>query len=44
MAAESYSGGGAETVDATKLIQGALYEGIMKSGARKIVKPIIRFS
>lgn len=34
VAAESSSGDGAETVDATKLIQGALCEGIMKSGAQ----------
>lgn len=44
VAAESSSGDRAETVDAAKLIQGALCEGIMKSGARKIVKLIIRFS
>ena len=44
VAAKAYSGDGAQTVDATKLIEGALYGGVMKSGARKMVKLIIRFS
>ncbi|XP_057542037.1 protein COFACTOR ASSEMBLY OF COMPLEX C SUBUNIT B CCB4, chloroplastic [Amaranthus tricolor] len=34
VAAESSIGGEAETVDATKLIQGTLYKGIMKSNAQ----------
>ena len=44
VAAESSIGGEAETVDATKLIQGTLYKGIMKSNARMITKLTITSS
>lgn len=35
MAAESPSNGEAVTVDASKLMQGSIYQGVMRSEARK---------